>query len=203
MGQALIKRHFKGSWCGCHGLATSRTQPYLGFKPSRAGAAKSGTRDSCPRCAQRRPPLSCSESTSSIYMAMSSICAALVAAHVRRAGALPYPPSSYCSCHGSTYTRFAHVSACEAQMVKLCSSTLRRHGSSSRPRVWFFRYGAGTSSPLEANSSRTETRHDDGIFWRSLMSAGGPAMRHILVCDDPKSAASSVANATLSGKRTT
>ena len=201
MGQALIKRHFKGSWCGCHGLATSRTQPYLGL--SQAGPVQPSPAPSCPRCAQRRPPLSCSESTSSIYMAMSSICAALVAAHVRRAGALPYPPSSYCSCHGSTYTRFAHVSACEAQMVKLCSSTLRRHGSSSRPRVWFFRYGAGTSSPLEANSSRTETRHDDGIFWRSLMSAGGPAMRHILVCDDPKSAASSVANATLSGKRTT
>ena len=32
-------------------------------------------------------------------------------------------------------SRVAHVSACEAQMVKLCSSTLRRQGSPSRPRV--------------------------------------------------------------------
>ena len=97
--------------------------------------------------------------------------------------------------------RVAHVSACEAQIVKLCSSTLRRHGSPPRPRVWFFRYGAGTSRPLEANASRTETRLDEGISCRSLMSAGGPAMRRILVCGDPKSAASSVANATFSGKR--
>ena len=32
-------------------------------------------------------------------------------------------------------SRLAHVSACDAQMVKLCSSTLRRQGSPSRPRV--------------------------------------------------------------------
>ena len=45
-------------------------------------------------------------------------------------------------------SRVAHVRACDAQIVKLCSSTLRRQGSPSRPRVWFFRYGAGTSSPF-------------------------------------------------------
>ena len=32
-------------------------------------------------------------------------------------------------------SRVAHVSACDAQIVKLCSSTLRRQGSPSRPRV--------------------------------------------------------------------
>ena len=98
-------------------------------------------------------------------------------------------------------SRVAHVSACDAQIVKLCSSTLRRQGSPSRPRVWFFRYCAGTSRPRDTNASRTETRREDGISWRILTSAGGPAMSRILVCGDPKSAASSVANATFSGKR--
>ena len=68
MGQALVKGNFKVGlrpglgdiWCGCHGPVASRSRPYSVFKAEQGrSAAKSGTRDSCPLCAQRRPPLSC------------------------------------------------------------------------------------------------------------------------------------------------
>jgi len=78
-------------------------------------------------------------------------------------------------------SRLHHVSACEAQTVKLCSSTDRTHAVPSRLRVWFLKCVLGNSSPNASNASRTETRRADGISRSSCISLGGAAIRRIRV----------------------
>ena len=78
-------------------------------------------------------------------------------------------------------SRLHHVSACEAQTVKLCSSTDRTHAVPSRLRVWFLKCVLGSSSPNASNASRTETRRADGISRSSCISLGGAAIKRIRV----------------------
>ena len=121
MGQALVKTEALQGLAGARALGafgvvvTAQSLRARGptrfLKPSRAGLQPSLAPVTVAHCALKgdhRCLAGCSESTSSIHVALSSIRAALVAAHVRRAGALSYPPSLYCSCRGSTCTHISH-----------------------------------------------------------------------------------------------